>query len=86
MARSLRIKLEGTPYHVMARGNAHADIFLDDENRQVFIESPSRVCDRFDWRVWAWCQMTNHYHLLIEALRPTLSTGMREVNGVYTQA
>ena len=30
--------------------------------------------------------MSNHYHLLIETLEPTLSKGMREVNGVYTQA
>ena len=69
----------------MARGNAQADIFLDDEDRQAFVDNLDRVCGRFDWRVWAWCQMTNHYHLLIETLRPTLSKGMREVNGVYTQ-
>ena len=30
--------------------------------------------------------MDNHYHLLVETLAPTLSRGMREVNGVYTQA
>jgi len=33
----------------------------------------------------AYCQMTNHYHLLIETLEPTLSLGMRQLNGVYTQ-
>ncbi len=30
--------------------------------------------------------MTNHYHLLIETVDPTLSRGMRQLNGVYTQA
>lgn len=85
MARPLRIEFEGALYHVMGRGNAQADIFLDDQDRQAFIDNLGRVCGRFDWRVWAWCQMTNHYHLLIETLRPTLSKGMREVNGVYTQ-
>lgn len=30
--------------------------------------------------------MGNHYHLLIETRQATLSKGMREVNGVYTQA
>lgn len=86
MARPLRIEFEGALYHVMARGNARSDIFLDDEDRQVFIDNLGRVCGRFDWRVWAWCLMSNHYHLLIETLEPTLSRGMREVNGVYTQA
>ena len=31
MARPLRIEFEGALYHVMACGNAQADIFLDDE-------------------------------------------------------
>lgn len=30
--------------------------------------------------------MDNHYHLLIETIDPTLSRGMRQVNGVYTQS
>ena len=86
MARPLRIEFEGALYHVMARGNARADIFLEDGDRQVFIENLGRVCGRFQWRVWAWCLMDNHYHLLVETMEPTLSKGMREVNGVYTQA
>src|SRR6056297_3592023 len=85
MARPLRIEFEGALYHVMARGNARDDIFLDDNDREGFIDNLGRVCARFDWRVWSWCLMSNHYHLLIETLRPTLSKGMREVNGVYTQ-
>jgi putative transposase len=48
-----------------------ADIFLDDDDRQVFIENLGRVCGRFQWRVWAWCLMDNHYHLLVETMEPT---------------
>ncbi len=33
MARPLRIELAGGLYHVTSRGNAHHDIFLDDDNR-----------------------------------------------------
>jgi REP element-mobilizing transposase RayT len=69
----------------MARGNAREEIFLDDEDRTDFLANLGRVADRFDWRVWAWCLMGNHYYLLVETLRPTLSRGMREINGVYTQ-
>jgi putative transposase len=86
MARPLRIEFEGAFYHVMARGNARQDIFLDDADRQAFIDNLGRVAQRFDWTVWAWCLMDNHYHLLIETRQPTLSKGMREINGVYTQA
>jgi len=85
MARPLRIEFEGALYHVMARGNARGEVFLDDDDREAFVENLGRVCGRFDWRVWAWCLMGNHYHFLVETLRPTLAKGMREVNGVYTQ-
>jgi putative transposase len=86
MSRPLRIEFAGALYHVMARGDARAEIFRNDEDRQTFCTGLSRVCERFDWRVWAYCLMDNHYHLLVETLQPTLSRGMREVNGVYTQA
>jgi len=39
MARPLRIEFEGALYHVMARGNARSDIFIDDEDRQLFIDN-----------------------------------------------
>lgn len=86
MARPLRLEFAGALYHVMARGNAREPIFLDDTDRVAFVNNLGRVAQRFDWRLWAWCLMENHYHLLTETLRPTLSRGMREVNGVYTQA
>jgi REP element-mobilizing transposase RayT len=86
MSRPLRIEFSGALYHVMARGDARAAIFLTDQDRQAFIEVLRRACERFQWRLWAYCLMDNHYHLLVETLQPTLSRGMREVNGVYTQA
>ncbi len=86
MSRPLRIEFPGALYHVIARGNAREAIFQDDEDRQLFCSVLTRVCQRFQWRLWAYCLMDNHYHLLAETLQSNLSRGMREVNGVYTQA
>lgn len=86
MSRPLRIEFAGALYHVMARGDARTPIFRDDADREAFCAGLWRVAERFQWRVWAYCLMDNHYHLLVETLQPTLSRGMREVNGVYTQA
>lgn len=47
MARPVRIEFEGALYHVMARGNARVDIFLDDKDCQASIENLGRVCERF---------------------------------------
>lgn len=32
----------------------------------------------------SFCQMTNHYHLLVETVEANLSQGMRQLNGLYT--
>jgi REP element-mobilizing transposase RayT len=44
------------------------------------------VIDRYGWLCHAYWLMDNHYHLLMETPRPTLSRDMRQLNGVYTQA
>jgi len=85
MSRPLRLEFAGALYHVMARGNAREPIFADDEDRTAFLDGLVRACERFDWVLWAYCLMDNHYHLLVETRRPSLSRGMREVNGTYTQ-
>ena len=86
MARPLRIEFPGAFHHVMARGNARQDVFRKDGDREALLSGLKRVCERFDWRIWAYCLMDNHYHLLVETLEPTLARGMREINGLYTQA
>ena len=35
------------------------------------------------WRLIAHCLMPNHFHLLIETPRPTLSVGMHRLNSGY---
>ena len=41
--------------------------------------------NRFYWYCHAYCLMDNHCHLLIETNAPTLSKGMKHLNGTYTQ-
>mgnify|MGYP000901340687 CR=1 FL=1 len=86
MARPLRLEYPGAVYHVTSRGNARQDIVVDDRDRALFLEKLAHVIDRFGWHCHAYCLMDNHYHLLVETPRPTLSRGMRQLNGTYTQA
>ncbi|MEK6593579.1 MAG: transposase [Pseudomonadota bacterium] len=85
MARPLRLELAGALYHVTSRGDGREDIFLSDEDRVAWLETLAEVCKRFNWVCHAYCQMTNHYHLVIETPDANLSKGMRQLNGVYTQ-
>jgi REP element-mobilizing transposase RayT len=85
MARPLRIEFSGALYHVTSRGNARQDIYEDDQDREVFLEYLSHTCERYQWWCHAYCLMSNHYHLLVETQHPTLSKGMKHINGSYTQ-
>jgi len=85
MARPLRLEYAGALYHVTARGDRREDIFFRDEDRMEFLSVLGDVCKRFTWVIHAYCQMTNHYHLLVETVDGNLWRGMRQLNGVYTQ-
>lgn len=85
MARPIRLEYAGALYHVTSRGDRREDIFVNDADRIDWVEVMSHTCDRFNWVVHAYCQMTNHYHFLVETVEGNLSQGMRQLNGVYTQ-
>jgi REP element-mobilizing transposase RayT len=85
MARPLRLEFSGALYHVTSRGDRQEDIFLNDDDRDDWLDVLGIVCTRFNWVVHAFCQMTNHYHLLVETVDGNLSGGMRQLNGLYTQ-
>lgn len=85
MARPLRIEYAGALYHITSRGNRREDIYLDDEDRKAWLMVLGKVCERFNWVVHAYCQMSNHYHIIVETIDGNLSRGMRQLNGYYTQ-
>jgi len=86
MARPLRIEYDGALYRVTSRGNNRSAIFPNDSDRLVFLDTLGKVTERFHWICHVYCLMNNHYHLVIETPDGNLSTGMGQLNGVYTQA
>lgn len=86
MARPLRIQYDGALYHVASRGNERKDIFRNTSDRSLFLEILTKVNKRYNWLCHSYCLMDNHYHAVIETIDGNLSEGMRQLNGVYTQA
>ena len=85
MARPLRLEHPGAVWHVTSRGNNHEDIYRDDEDHLMFLSIFAEAVRRFRWIVHAYTLMTNHFHLVIETPEPTLSRGMKWMNGKYAQ-
>ena len=86
MARPLRIEFSGAVYHVTSRGDRRESIFEDDQDRLIFLGIVARTLSRFDGQMLAYCLMGNHYHFVLHTRKANLSSLMRHINGVYTQA
>ncbi len=84
MARKLRVQYPGAIYHVMNRGDRREDVFENDDDRRLFLETLREVCEKTDWQVHAWCLMRNHIHLVVETPRADLVDGMKWLFGTYT--
>src|ERR1043166_3329636 len=84
MARKLRVQYPGAVYHVMSRGDRREAIFKTNADRQLFLQCLDEACARTGWRVYAWCLMGNHFHLVIQTPKPNLVAGMTWLLGVYT--
>ncbi|MCB1936220.1 MAG: transposase [Nitrosomonas sp.] len=86
MSRPLRLEFPNALYHVTSRGDRRENIYEDDDDRLRFLEILGTVVADYNWLCHGYCLMDNHYHLIIETPDGNLSKGMRQLNGVYTQA
>ncbi len=84
MARQLRLEYEGAIYHVTVRGNDRRDIFLDDEDRKYLLSRLSECIDVCGVRLYVFCLMSNHFHLVLETPRANLSSFMQKVLTGFT--
>ena len=85
MPRPLRVQARGLTYHITARGNLGAPIYLDARDRRRFLAGLADVIGSFRWFCHAYCLMSNHFHLLLSTPEPDLARGMQRLNGRYGQ-
>jgi len=76
MARRPRILYEGAIYHVTFRGNARQDIFHDIRDRHRMLQRIGECCEVHQVRIYLYCLMPNHVHLLLETPRANLDRFM----------
>ena len=77
MGRAWRIEYEGALYHLMSRGNDGQHIYLNDADRNLFLETISEMSERFKVDIFAYVLMSNHYHLLVRTNRANLKKAMQ---------
>ena len=81
MASKLRVEYAGAIYHVMNRGDRRELIFMDDADRQRFIDTLDEACAKTGWQVHAYVLMPNHFHVVVETPQPNLVAGIKWLLG-----
>jgi REP element-mobilizing transposase RayT len=65
MPRTARIDIPGQLYHITARGVDRCPIFLDDQDRELFLARFSTLLIDTNTRCLAWALLSSHFHLLL---------------------
>ena len=63
----------------MGRGIERRDIFIDDVDRDAFVERLAKIVERTGLEIHAWVLMPNHFHLLVRTAGARLERAMRSL-------
>lgn len=78
MPRPLRTQFENAYYHVYNRGVEKRNIFLEERDYGFFMNKLGEAAVTFGVNIFAYCLMTNHFHLFIQTPHTNLDRFMRE--------
>jgi REP element-mobilizing transposase RayT len=86
MHRRHRVQYANALYHVTSRGVRRGDLYLDDVDRQGFLDRIGETVSKFGWLIYAFVLMTNHFHLFFRTPQPNLCRGMQGLLGGYARS
>ena len=66
MPRKARILVPNYPHHIVQRGHNRNAVFLADEDYRFYLENIKEWKTNLGLKLYAWCLMTNHIHLIVE--------------------
>ena len=85
MCRPIRIKKDDFIYHVMMRSISDIPLFRNDKDRDRYLFYVKKYQKKFGFKVYAYCLMATHAHLLIDANGADISKFMHGINQSYAQ-
>jgi len=74
------------PHHVTQRGNYRQTVFANDDERRLYLDLLAENAVQHDLRLWAWCLMTNHVHLIaVPGHEKSLASTLQRVHCEYAR-
>ena len=84
MPRIARVVAPGYPHHIIQRGNRRQKVFFREMDKFVYLKLLKEQCSQFDLRIWAYCLMENHVHLIAVPTNKESLRAVAETNRRYT--
>lgn len=81
--RRARITWQGAYHHVMNRGYEGKPIFRKKGEKEIFLDLLKVYSEKLRIRIFAYCIMDNHYHLILENSSGRMSDFLKQLNGNY---
>jgi putative transposase len=81
--RTGRKQSESGIYHIVLRGSNRQTIFEDEEDAIEFLDTLQRYMDISGYKLYAYCLMGNHVHLLLKEEQEELGIIMRRIGASY---
>ena len=66
MPRIGRVVAPNMPHHVVQRGHNRNAVFVKDGDYAYYLDTLGNWSRQLQVKVYAWCLMTNHVHLLLD--------------------
>lgn len=83
MPRQARTQSITNIYHIILRGINRQTIFEDDEDRRYFLWAMKKAKEDSGFKLYAFCLMSNHIHLLMEPAEEPLAQIFKRIGSRY---
>jgi putative transposase len=87
MPRTARFIIPNTPHHIVQRGHDRKAVFVENCDYQYYLDNLKEWKQTLGLRVYSYCLMTNHIHLIVEPRddTSTVSELMKRLAGKQTR-
>jgi putative transposase len=75
MPRMGRVVLPNYPHHIVQRGHNRQIVFAGQEDFEYYLEILGECKEIYQVKIYAYCLMTNHVHLLVQPGNDVQSLG-----------
>jgi REP element-mobilizing transposase RayT len=83
MARKARLKAGDAIFHIMCKSITEVDLFKDCEDKNKYLSLIKKYKTLYNVKIYGYCLMDNHAHLLIDANGADISKVMHGINFSY---